>query len=1069
MSCRTDPAVTLPRDFLRAAVLAAAGLAVAPSGRGTPTVLKSRRTPLRTRAGTLRFRPHYVQEGRGPHLLDWANASDVTWDAFHSNITATVAGGFAVSNAEGQARFGVDVKWFVEGFGNPGTPAAGVGSTGGSTSPAAPPHALPALRSLAGQLVLVGTLLVTAGAVRAQAVSLDGTWAFAVDSAAAFSEVDVAARAHWRTAAVPGAWQAEHADLRVYHGVAWYRRTFDAPAVGPDETALLHFGAVDYAAEVFVNGARAGAHEGGFIPFRLDVGSLLRAGMNEILVRVVEPAVAPGRTDGLTFEEVPHGKQSWYVNVSGLWQSVRLDVRPRRRVERVHVTADLDGRVRVDVAMAGEGAAPLAVLVRGPGGVEAWNGTARPAPSDTAAVMEGLIEAPALWSPDTPALYTAEVTLGEDRVMERFGFRRFEARDGRLWLNGAPFYLIGALDQDFYPGTLYTPPSEDYLRRQMRTARALGLNTLRMHVKVPDPRYLDVADEEGLLVWLDLPNHWTWTPTAARRAEATLDGLIARDWNHPSLVALSLVNESWGVDLAQAEQRAWLLGLYERAKAAAPGWVVVDNSACWGNFHLRTDINDYHTYWAIPENRHRFDETVSELARRPPWLFSPHGDAAETGREPLVLSEFGNWGLPDVPEDLPCWLDHGMDDIPVTIPTGVHDRFRAYGYETVFGSYSALAEASQRAQARALRYQVERLRRTPGIEGYVITELTDLHWESNGLLDMERNVKAGALGLAPIQRPDVVIPSPDRFAARDREAVAVDVWLSRYGASGEGAGPGGCCAEAALRHAAASTGRTVVRWSLPGGASGVLDVAPLAPGEVRLVGTVGLELPAVDRPEAVPVAFRWEYANGALLAQNELELVAVPRVTPPAAAVHDPRERLGFVAGYLAPDPAAGVLVAPTLDARVLARLSGGGRAVVFADSQTALPAGFPLRLVSRGEEFYDGNWVSNLNWLRRDRGPFAGLALGPTLGFEAADIALEHVVEGVAPEDFADVLAGMFAGWVQLNAGYAVQMNVGAGRLLLVTMRPRRPDDAYAAALVRALVDYAGSDAFRPALSWTP
>jgi hypothetical protein len=920
------------------------------------------------------------------------------------------------------------------------------------------------------RLLALAALLLASGAARAQTISLDGTWAFAVDSAGAFTLEDVGTRAHWREATVPLPWQAQFADLRTYHGVAWYRKSFGAPTLGPGETTLLHFGAVDYHAEVFVNGTRVGAHEGGFTPFRFDVGALLRGGANEVVVRVIEPAVAPGDTEGLTFEEVPHGKQSWYVNASGLWQSVRLEVRPRRHVEHVHVAAQLDGTVRAHVALAGEGAGALTFRVLDPAGREVARQTLALEEESASALLEGVVEAPAWWSPDTPSLYTAEVTVGADRFTQRFGFRQVEARDGRIWLNGAPFFMIGALDQDFYPGTIYTPPSEDFIRDQMRKAKALGLNTLRMHVKVPDPRYLEIADEEGLLVWLDLPNHWTWTPAAARRAEATLDELYERDWNHPSLAVLSLVNESWGVDLAQPEQRAWLLGFVERAKEKSPGWLVVDNSACWGNFHLRTDLADWHTYWAIPENRHRFDQTVDDLAARPDWLFSPHGDAVETGSEPLVLSEFGNWGLPDVPEELPWWLRDGMDDIDVTVPAGVHDRFRAYGYDTVFGSYAALAEASQHAQARALRYQIEKLRRTPEIAGYVITELTDLNWESNGLLDMERNVKAGMDALADVQRPDVVLPVPRRYTGRaSADTLAVDVWLSHFGTErGPVTVAEECCAGRIIAERAGTTGATTLFWS-SGGAAGTVAVPPLAPGEVRRVEPVRVPLPGYEHPARLRVAFRWERPDGRVLAENETELFVFPPAPRPSAVVHDPAGRLGAVSALVAPDPAADVLVAPTLDALVLAHLAAGGRAVVFADSQTVLPEGFPLRLVSRAEEFYDGNWVTNLNWLRRDHPPFDRLGFGPTLGFEAAEVELGHVVEGIAPGDFGDVLAGFFAGWLQLNAGYVVQMNVGAGRLLLVTMRPRSADDPYAQHLVWKLVEYAGSDAFRPGLTWTP
>jgi beta-galactosidase/beta-glucuronidase len=137
---------------------------------------------------------------------------------------------------------------------------------------------------------------------------------------------------------------------------------------------------------------------------------------------------------------------------------------------------------------------------------------------------------------------------------------------------------------------------------------------LRCHIKVPDPLYLKVADEVGLLVWYEVPNWINFSDTAARYAEMTMDGMLERDWNHPSLVIVSIINESWGLDMSQQNHRDWLVAEYDRVKKMAKGRLVVDNSACWGNFHVKTDINDYHTYWAIPENRENFDNTVKEMA-----------------------------------------------------------------------------------------------------------------------------------------------------------------------------------------------------------------------------------------------------------------------------------------------------------------------------------------------------------------------------------------------------------------------------------------------------------------------
>src|SRR5690606_14180849 len=157
--------------------------------------------------------------------------------------------------------------------------------------------------------------------------------------------------------------------------------------------------------------------------------------------------------------------------------------------------------------------------------------------------------------------------------------------------------MRGALDQDYYPEGIYTPPSLGFLRAQMRQAKAMGLNCLRCHIKAPDPRYLQAADEVGLLVWVDVPNWSRLSEAAARRARATFAGMVARDWNHPSLVMWSLVNEGWCTDLPGSEaDRRWLLDTFAWAKQVDPHRVIVDNSACIPNFHLQTDVDDYHFY-----------------------------------------------------------------------------------------------------------------------------------------------------------------------------------------------------------------------------------------------------------------------------------------------------------------------------------------------------------------------------------------------------------------------------------------------------------------------------------------
>ena len=172
-------------------------------------------------------------------------------------------------------------------------------------------------------------------------------------------------------------------------------------------------------------------------------------------------------------------------------------------------------------------------------------------------------------------------------IEDTFGFRTIETRDGRFYLNGEPLYLRGALDQDYYPDTICTVPSVEFLEDQFRKAKELGLNCLRCHIKAADPRYYEVADRMGLLVWTELPNGGMSTERSRGRKEKLLKGIVDRDCNHPSIVIWTIINENWGVDLVHdADHRDWLKRTFAWLKAYDPTRLVVDNSPLAPSFHV---------------------------------------------------------------------------------------------------------------------------------------------------------------------------------------------------------------------------------------------------------------------------------------------------------------------------------------------------------------------------------------------------------------------------------------------------------------------------------------------------
>jgi hypothetical protein len=206
-----------------------------------------------------------------------------------------------------------------------------------------------------------------------------------------------------------------------------------------------------------------------------------------------------------------------------------------------------------------------------------------------------------------------------DAIESSVGFRRFESRGARLLLNGRPFHMFGALDQDWYPEEDCRHPDEAFLERRFRNAKAMGLNTLRCHVKIPDKLYLELADRLGLIVWLDMAYMEFLAPATRDDLRDAFHRSVATHGHHPSICIWTLFNEGWGIDLDDnPDDRAWLIETFEFAKALVPKGLVVDNSPCFPrNYHMKSDIEDLHWYNAFPCEFRRIPATDSDL--KIPW------------------------------------------------------------------------------------------------------------------------------------------------------------------------------------------------------------------------------------------------------------------------------------------------------------------------------------------------------------------------------------------------------------------------------------------------------------------
>ncbi|HEX6717345.1 MAG TPA: glycoside hydrolase family 2 TIM barrel-domain containing protein, partial [Pyrinomonadaceae bacterium] len=822
----------------------------------------------------------------------------------------------------------------------------------------------------------------------AQTIRLDREWQLLIDRSGTASIASLPNNG-WQPVRVGLSWNAQFDQLRDYMGIAWYRTRFDKPAIPNEGHVLIRFDAVDYFTEVFVNGTRVGEHEGGYTPFTIDLTNALHSGSNQLVVRVIDPPMDENenraRFPQMMYNEIPHGKQNWYVQTGGIWQPVWLEIKPHVYIERLHVTPEVSGQIEVEVTVsAGKTATEslnekLSLVVRNKGGAIEFTRTTNVL-KPGAVKFRGFIKSPQLWRLTTPTLYSVEVRIGIDNFKDQFGFRSFEARAGKFFLNGKPFFMIGALDQDFYPDTIYTPPSANYVRDQMLKAKSIGLNLLRCHIKVCDPTYLKTADEVGMLVWYEIPswndfNHFTLE--AAARGEKTFREMVERDWNHPSIVIQSIINESWGADLKQESQRQWLRQASERAKQLTRPLhrLIVDNSACCQNFHVETDIEDNHRYNSMPDYHVPFDKWVADFATHPKWNFSSYGDARRTGQEPLVVSEFGNWGLPKLPHDLPWWFSRDFNGREVTRPAGLYDRFKQFQFERLFRDYNSLAEATQWHQFTSLKHEIEEIRSHASIQGYVITEFTDINWEANGLLDMWRNTKVYAAELQQIQQPDLVIIKPQKPNYRSGEVVEARIILSHY-------------SDKQLRGATA-------RWSTQSGLQGQVEIKPsITNGTTTSVGSIRFNAPKTDTARREPVKLEIRDKQGTLIAANsqDLNLFPTPAKSPNIRIVIDSTVDRGLAtaliaAGYgisASDENLESVIITTTVNGVVQQHLSAGGRAIVIANAQTALPPTARWKIANRAGSDLDGNWVTNFNWVDNRAAPFNELSFNKILGFES-------------------------------------------------------------------------------------
>ena len=922
-------------------------------------------------------------------------------------------------------------------------------------------------------------------------ISLDGEWRFVPDTERLFGASTLPAG---DPITVPGCWEAQVP--RPYRIItAWYHRSFDVPEEWEPRTLLLNFGAVMYRCEVWLNGERVGGHEGGYTPFTLTVpeAAVRWGSTNTVAVEVQNPLNAIAEYPALAVErvlsaeqyapdlplsEAPHGKQTWYSSQSGLWQSVTAQLVGEAHIEALVILPDVatsSATVRWRLA---RGASPaeleLKLTVRDPSGAEASRLTVPIDPGASEGTASVSVPDPQLWDLDTPVLYSVAARLqvpgaaeAEDEITRRFGMRTVGTEGGMVTLNGRPVYLLGVLDQDLYPDTISTPPSIEFLREQVRRVKELGFNLLRCHIKVPDPRYLDVADEEGVLVWCELPNWSRFTAASAARGRATLERMVETMGDHPSLIIWTIINEDWGTRLRyERRDRQWLRRTYDWLKELDPTRLVVDNSACetteTPNFHVRTDLADFHVYFG-PDNTVRWDNMIEDFANRPAWLWSPHGDAEPMGDEPLILSEFGGWGLPRLDRMLehhgsePWWFGTGQGYYR---PSGLGRRFHRYGLHDLWPTVDDLADATQWHQFEGLQAQIGAMRRQGSIAGYVVTELSDAYWEANGVLDPMRGPKVYHDRFREINAPDVVGINADRRDVWAGDAVGGTVFLSSFAPEDAGAGR--------------------ISWQLDvegaDSLSGEMELEAWPRYGVATVGRLEISTPDVGGPADAWLTLTARDDAGRSRAESRVRFAILPRISDGSPrirlTVEDPlhiwglRERIEALGHEIVPRSDADALITTQLTADHLDYAEAGGRVLLLVRSSSAVPQDLDLRrrvgvhlrrLPHAGwpgqRSPWEGDWVSNYNWVRP--GSFPRLPDRRILDGAYQEVAPDHVLLGHDPvRHGAEVDAGMFVGWIHEPAALLWQFDQGNGSIAMTTFHLAPESGPVATTMLQCLIE---------------
>ena len=486
----------------------------------------------------------------------------------------------------------------------------------------------------------------------------------------------------------------------------WYKRSFTLTEEQLQGRIVLHFGAVDYCATVYINGSKCGSHKGGYVSFAMDITDFVKAGENIVTVHAEDDTRSP---------MIPSGKQSnrygsygcMYTRTTGIWQTVWLEFTPKTYISKVKYFPNAeDGTLTVHADLVGAGEFSLQASFDGnPMGQVSVN-------SEGGHVVVSLaLTEKHLWEVCKGGLYDLTLTYGDDRVSSYFGLRDIRYENLKFLLNGKSVFQRTVLDQGFYPDGIYTAPSDAELEADVDRSMAMGFNGARLHEKVFEERFLYHCDRKGYLVWGEYPN---WGLNSSRKE--SIYGIlpewleeIDRDFNHPALVGWCPFNETWFFNNCIQDGDVQRV-VYRATKAADPTRPCIDSS---GGLHFDTDIYDLHNYEQNPDILRSQFRDLPEIANYP-CAFQEH--QSYDGKMPFFVSEYGGIRWSD---DASGW---GYGEGPKT---------REEFLTRLKGLTDALMDNEK-------------------MFGLCYTQLTDVEQEQNGLYTYDRKAKFDPSEIYPI-------------------------------------------------------------------------------------------------------------------------------------------------------------------------------------------------------------------------------------------------------------------------------------------------------------------------------